>query len=750
MICTTCRARLRVRDRRLVGQIVPCPKCGSMVLIDPPAVAAPSLDANHPSDSPAAEIVTRVPRSDSFDNIDRLLDEPWRRPVARRAIESRWRQPSSGRAPNVTGDPELTGAEAPGSGRPMSPSQPVDEPVPTSEMANPAPPSPFRSIALIGGGVVVGIAMAVGFVGWMLTSNRSLPSPTGTSTLGSPVRDDDPIASVAGPLDLSKSHQETLIPASSDAGDESLELTRPVDSEVGQDTVSTQKQAARGADTDQDLAVQVAEEPEGLPEPIGDVAAATDRVASMGSHSNDAAPALTNEGPRDQSLNELAGQQLTDSAPTEVFTSDDELASFARWLQDAESSQPATSKKEVDQPIANSPAPSIWQPEEGLVQPTRSPPRPVEVSARLEEPISGLQFKDVSLCQALRTLTDLSTIPIRLDPDALGRRNLRADRRVNALIKNGTIRDSLVETLAKTGLSYRIDEGQLTVTTRPEAAGQWVTIRHDVSDLCQQDPARVVALAEWIKQLIAYGTWEGHATVNDPEVAQAGRVSVEDSTLVVEHSDLVQYRVLVFCERLRAARGLATRTSVYPDRISFETRDASFRAWEDPVTVRIWNDSSLTQIVSRIESQVAAEILIDWPALDAAGWSPQDRCTFSCDGQPLREVLGLLLKDKGLAYRVIDGQTVEITTVPAILAQHEVVFYRLGSAASAEAANWIGQQIVQRLGPARVQPDGDGAVAYDAASQTLIVSASQLEQEQVGQIITRWRNQGLAQSESSP
>lgn len=35
--CETCRARLRVRDERVLGQIHPCPKCGSMVHIAAPA-----------------------------------------------------------------------------------------------------------------------------------------------------------------------------------------------------------------------------------------------------------------------------------------------------------------------------------------------------------------------------------------------------------------------------------------------------------------------------------------------------------------------------------------------------------------------------------------------------------------------------------------------------------------------------------------------------------------------------------------
>ena len=39
--CTTCHARLSVRTQDAIGEILECPKCGSMVLIVPPDGWAP-------------------------------------------------------------------------------------------------------------------------------------------------------------------------------------------------------------------------------------------------------------------------------------------------------------------------------------------------------------------------------------------------------------------------------------------------------------------------------------------------------------------------------------------------------------------------------------------------------------------------------------------------------------------------------------------------------------------------------------
>ena len=73
--CTTCQARLRVRDESVIGQILTCPKCGSMVLVEPvAAVDDASRDASpmHQSDSDAAAGVT----SAAFEDADGLFDEP--------------------------------------------------------------------------------------------------------------------------------------------------------------------------------------------------------------------------------------------------------------------------------------------------------------------------------------------------------------------------------------------------------------------------------------------------------------------------------------------------------------------------------------------------------------------------------------------------------------------------------------------------------------------------------------------------
>lgn len=58
VVCTTCNAKIAVKDEALIGQIVACPKCGGMVLIEaPPSATSPDSPSDAPPVSPP------VPRS---------------------------------------------------------------------------------------------------------------------------------------------------------------------------------------------------------------------------------------------------------------------------------------------------------------------------------------------------------------------------------------------------------------------------------------------------------------------------------------------------------------------------------------------------------------------------------------------------------------------------------------------------------------------------------------------------------------
>ena len=73
--CTTCRARLKVRDPAAIGQILACPKCGSMVLIEAPVGMTLPKFTTSPGASPGAPRI-QVSDSDSLaDTVSGSFDD---------------------------------------------------------------------------------------------------------------------------------------------------------------------------------------------------------------------------------------------------------------------------------------------------------------------------------------------------------------------------------------------------------------------------------------------------------------------------------------------------------------------------------------------------------------------------------------------------------------------------------------------------------------------------------------------------
>jgi len=332
-----------------------------------------------------------------------------------------------------------------------------------------------------------------------------------------------------------------------------------------------------------------------------------------------------------------------------------------------------------------------------------------------------LEFKDVSLISALRTLSSFSTIPISVDPDALGRLNLTAGREVDLLIRNTTsVDDVLSQLLAKLRLDYYVADGQLFVSTPAECEAEFVTLPHDVSDLAEGGEDKVKEFGEWIQQLVAQGTWS--------DQGGRGECRAQGSKLEITHFDTVHYQVLAFCERLRLVRGQNPITSLRPEHIEPGLRAKSLRAANTPVTLKIWRESNLESIAAAFEQAAEMQVLIDWHALHSAGWSPQDTMMFFCSNQPVEQAMTSLLEPMGLTYRVINPVTIQISTYEALETQHEIEFYPLPGNATNDDMQQISRRIVQRIGQAKFQPAGRGAIGFDTNSRSLIVSLPQHDQ----------------------
>ncbi|MCA9148950.1 MAG: hypothetical protein KDA92_06625 [Planctomycetales bacterium] len=703
-----------------------------MVLIERPART--ELDTGPAASFVSASFVQNLPPRDSFDNIDKLFDEPMKI-VTRPKSEGRWRVAGDQAAATPRRTRKAAGIAAvaaegdiaPQIARPESTTNaPTREPI-QSPTNNPvevpeelarlsfrqrlANVSPFyRSVAIWGGGITLGVGLTLGIAGYLLSDSptvgltENLPQPESS-------RDTSGVSPAAVVV------PDTAPAEVNDAAVREAHLTTTQTQDLPTDPSAT------------------------MPSDI-------DGIATADSSNVTTELSQTPDVPPPPSPVEVP-QTPPPAEPTALASTGDELADLARWLQNPivpQTSDETNTPGSVEQPgSGNDNVPTeTTAADEHLtpVVPTRPPADRIDAKARLREPVAGLQFKQVPLSQALRTFTALTTIPTQLDADVLGRRNIRASMPVDMTLRDERAAGVLQQLLKTVGMDYRVAEGFVEICNGGDKAAEPIVRKHSIADFSEADRAR---LREWVTQLIEPGSWETGdelpaADSEDDVPAPIGRCQVDDTMLVVEHREVIHYRIIELCERIRVARGSGTRSQILADRAELGSRYARFAAFDRPVTARLTRDKTLDTILALLETQARVSILVDWPAVLQAGWSPRDTMTIFCDETPLRQALHQLLDDKGLGIHVIDSQTLEITSAAALMERLELEVYPLGERdVSLPELEQLSREIMQRVGVGRFQPAGRSAIGYDPVSRSLLVSLSQPEQRQAVEVIEAWK-----------
>ena len=700
--CTTCQKRLKVRDESAIGEILICPNCGSMVLVSPP-------DEWNPDAEDVGDTVDEIEPPTVFEapaRLDRSAFAP--PPLPAKSPTASWAAEDSSdiedpfeQPPPI--DPAFAEPTAPPavSAPPVQPDVPCDyglgsEPVPF-------PDSPVvqqrRQWLLVGAAAVLGVGMAVMLLGLWASRNgegsRGLAQSETVSAEGQspdvpedqtdPARQTDP--------DPPKKPQAEPVP-------------EPVESDA----------AAMPDDAPRDEPVEPApsDEPDAAApddSPFPKAAAKTDETASPPD------PLPSDEQP--------AADQPDTSALTRA------LQAFAPFIQD----EPYNAPEPADSDDSEEPMmdmPEFDGNRTDQISIPRPEPREVKVADRLQDTIPELEISGMPLISFVHFVTGLSTIPITLDPDALALLRISPDRPVAVKASDTDVGGILNAALQPLGLGYVPLDGQLLVTRPAPANGEFRSIRQPVGDLTGGSAEQLDQLADWITTVIEPDSWDVQGG--------PGSVQAEPPDLVLRHRDTVLFRTLLFCEQLRVARGLPTKTNLDPALSRLEPRFARIQPLlQKPVRIRFAEPTSMLQILQRLTQDTGLQILVDWQALGQMGWTPAAETVLLADGVTVGEALTNMLRPMDLTYRAVDAATVQITSPEADKNHWDVEFYPvkqlLGDTPDASS-------LMERLAVALQQAsigESDCVVSFDPASRHLIAAMSQPDQRWLAQLLDRWR-----------
>lgn len=659
--CTTCQQRLLVRDASTIGEIQICPKCGSMVLVEPP----PDWRG-----APAVQ-----PQSEVADDADQTA-----------GVSA---APSEG---HLSDD---AAAEPPVSEPPVS-QPPAAEPLlPTEDWTSQAARQRQQWL-LLGGAAAIGVVLAFGLVG--LLALRVASQSTAENTPDA----DAPSPAAAG---RASSPDAPAAPLAPDA--------EPVAEPVAEPAPAVDASAAGPVDE-----APVTDEPAATPQPPLGEAPAKPRDDSAAAQPAAESPIRAPEPPPNKPPPAAAMKEpnLDPGALAET------LKAFAPFIDpDANLPPEAMDSTSQDMPALD--------PQAVASEPSSAPrpePRAVDVAARLQDRLAEVEFAEVPLRSFLRFVMNFSTIPISVDPDALALVRATPQTKVRLRLADATVDQLLTAALSPLRLAHVPVGQQLVVTRPPPPDGQLRTLAHDVSDLVGDDPDQLARLAEWIVEMVEPASWEA--------AGGTGVIRESPPSLVMQQEETILLRAIVFCERLRAARGLPPQSKFDAALFSLEPRLARAAAHlARPVTLNYPQPTALTRILDRLSDEGGVELLVDWPSLMELGWSPDTETTMTANQQPLGEVLTGLLQPMDLTYRFVDPAWLQVTTPAAAEARWDIEFYPLPAlpANGETPAAWVARLRSELTGgePAALP----GVLAFDEPSRHLIAALPQGQQRKLAE-----------------
>jgi hypothetical protein len=384
---------------------------------------------------------------------------------------------------------------------------------------------------------------------------------------------------------------------------------------------------------------------------------------------------------------------------------------------------PANPPIPPDKPVGEAPAANV------APRPERDPLPVIDVAARLNDPILKLDYPKTPLVDFLGMISTFSTIPITLDVDAMIAAGIRPELPVSVRSGNKkTVAEALEMALAKPKLRYVVVDQHILVTT-VESDAPSAPARREVNDLIGADPAAAERLAMIVKQLVEPLSWQTERTTTS--------LRVDGSALVIVQSPRVVRKIDSLLAALRAARRDPVGVAVAPPTALQSPHFSARGALSKKITLNYTTPTKLEKVLARLAEASKLTVVVNWQALANDNVGPATEVRMSATDVPVEKAFAALVDPMQLAFRVVDGHTIEITTQDELAGHPELAAFPLADLATdAAKLSAIMDRVKQQFGPpvgtsadstAAVSATTDAGIAWylDEPSKTLFLLAPQ-------------------------
>ncbi|WDI43089.1 hypothetical protein [Bremerella sp. P1] len=680
--CPTCAARLKVTSRSLIGQIVNCPKCGSMVEIAAPDSPG-STDKSKSKAAPVAAPIASQPEAPAPETPAPETPTPEPTPT----------EVSSSDAAFDNLDEMLAGSPAAEETVPTSPSAEPAEAA-TAEVnrfSDSASVSKMRNMALIGGTSVMAI-VTFAVIGYAVFSGNDQPAPvvpeepepTQVAQFESPAEEEPPAEKEPTPVE---------------------ETPQPTPEEPAKEPVESEPATEESPAEEKTLPEATAEE---STEPM------------MPSEENpflfDDPPGTTPAGnPTEEMPTTDDGKpKVADAKPSILELKDDPLYEvFGEAF-------PVFDSEAFEQSASTNPGPADAMPAMPQVDvstaPELVPPIPeVDVAQRLGDPIVRIEFDNMPLNEFASFVTQMSTVPVTLDPIALASADINAKTPISVKQTQTSIEGILNSAVRPFGLEIQATDKSARLRITQPLDGHKRVAQLLVDDLAanQQEVADIAYLMTHLVEPLSWKQSRGD-----------GLYRIDPGKIMITQSEVAHFKAVVFLEKLRIARGLPQRSSFSKELFDLTLRsDQLSPALQKDVKLQIVVPTPFYKVVDQLEKKSGLTILCDWDSLAMNKLGPATPVTLTAPGVTTQQALEQFCQAWKLETLPINATTVQLVssrTTPIMpwLEFYDVSKLQLGKSEAAALINNAKRELSD------LRKTGYGDLQYDPVSKHLIALLS--------------------------
>ncbi|MCA9107509.1 MAG: hypothetical protein KDA83_18985, partial [Planctomycetales bacterium] len=376
--------------------------------------------------------------------------------------------------------------------------------------------------------------------------------------------------------------------------------------------------------------------------------------------------------------------------------------------------------------------------------------RDVKLEEQLALELRGIELPPMSLLDYVDLLSNLTGLAIKIEPDALRAADLTLESQMSVAAEAVTVEQLMTESLGNVGLGWE-RQGSVLVLSLPnaEVAESRTYSLAGLGALAESNPDLI---AEVVRVMVQPGSW-GEGSGNS--------VAIEFGDLVVTQTPLNQWRIERFLDEWRAVGGeapadgadaestagsdasTAEGSAVGADSLAaissdVEAREVARELLETHLSLEHLQAVPLRELVREIAELTGGEIIVDWTALEAEGWTVETELTCSILDQPLGLALNDTLRPAALSYRVIDGTTLQITTIRDLLVSADVEFFDLSGLQQTGVTPAEIQNEMPLVFRAVGSQNPDKTFFYDPSNGVLISSLPQPKQRALQKFLAAW------------